>query len=86
MARGLRWWSALRVAQGQRSGQGVRLEDSIRPSPALCHRHGRLCHQPAAHPLQAPGLLQAAGSEGRLPGEQPAPRAGHTQRPRAQSS
>ncbi|KAG5844589.1 hypothetical protein ANANG_G00164110 [Anguilla anguilla] len=63
-ARGFSAGSSPRVPQGQRRRQGVRLEDGVRPPPALRHRHGGIRRQPAARPLQAPGLLQAAASRG----------------------
>lgn len=47
----------VRVPEGQCSWKGLWLEDSVRPPPALRHRHGWLRHQPEAHPFQATGIF-----------------------------
>lgn len=57
VARGFCGGAAVRVPQGKRSRKGLRLEDGVWPPSTICHRHGRLCHQPEAHPLQATGVL-----------------------------
>lgn len=57
VASGLRRRLALRVAQSERCREGLRLENRVRPAPALRYRHGRLCCQPQADPPAISGLL-----------------------------
>lgn len=64
---------ALRVPQGERCGEGLRLENGVRPPSPLRYRHGGVCCEPQADSPAISGLLQTARSERRLPGEQPAP-------------